>query len=233
MGRTINAQKTPPKKKAIQGVEWERRSPRGHKSSTREIEVNARKRGTGPQGRGGKTITREQQLSSSESSESESDEGDEGLDGLYGIKRMKMVSRDELMAVLHEKQRTIKKTSGSAFVEEQVTFKQEESMRWSGEEINFADSVNSFVREFLFPWYKFLREGWQNYEPDKKNSLSSMCLRKLSLPEGSDTADIWERVIMPSIQMKYINIKGNMNNDLKKIYRSMSDILFENRRVFN
>ena len=38
---------------------------------------------------------------------------------------------------------------------------------------------------------------------------------------------------VPSIQMKYINIKGNMNNDLKKIYMSMSDILFENRRVFN
>ena len=58
-------------------------------------------------------------------------------------------------------------------------------------------------------------------------------MRKLSLPEGSDTADIWERVIVPSIQMKYINIKGNMNNDLKKIFMIMSDILFENRRVFN
>jgi len=98
-------------------------------------------------------------------------------------------------------------------------------MRWSGEEINFADSVNSFVREFLFPRYKFLRKGWQNHEPDKKNSLSSMCLRKLSLPEGSETDDIWERVIVPSIQMKYINIKGNMNNDLKKIYLSMMIIV--------
>jgi len=105
-------------------------------------------------------------------------------------------------------------------------------MRWSGEKINFADSVNTFVWEFLFPQYKFLREGWQNYEPDKTNSLSSMCLRKLSLPEGSNTADIWERVIVPSIQMKYINIKGNMNNDLKKIYMSMSDILFETGCVF-
>ena len=237
MGRTINAQKTPPKKKAIQGVEWERRSPRGHKSSTREIEVNARKRGTGPQGRGGKTITREQQLSSSESSESESDQGDEGLDGLYGIKRTKMVSRDELLAMLREKERTIKKLQAEVHSLRNKSRPNKkslrESMRWSGEEINFADSVNCFVREFLFPRYKFLREGWQNYEPDKKNSLSSMCLRKLSLPEGSDTVDIWERVIVPSIQMKYINIKGNMNNDLKKIYMSMSDILFENRRVFN
>jgi len=107
-------------------------------------------------------------------------------------------------------------------------------MRWSGEEINFADSVNTFVQEFLFPRYKFLREGWQNYEPDKKNSLSSMCLCRLSLPEGSDTEDTtWERVIVPSIQMKYINIKGNMNNDLKKIYISMNVILFENNCVLN
>ncbi len=48
-----------------------------------------------------------------------------------------------------------------------------------------------------------------------------MCLRKLSLPEGSKADDIWERVIVPSIQMKYVNIKGNMNNDLEKIFLSM------------
>ncbi len=48
-----------------------------------------------------------------------------------------------------------------------------------------------------------------------------MWLRKLSLPEGSEADDIWERVIVPSIQMKYVNIKGNMNNDLKNIFLSM------------
>jgi hypothetical protein len=102
-------------------------------------------------------------------------------------------------------------------------------MRWSGKELNFADTVNAFVREFLFPRYKFLRGGWQNYERHKRNSLSLMCLRKLSLPEGSNTEDIWERVIVPSIQMKYVNIKGNMNNDLKRIiFMSMFVIQFEN-----
>ena len=100
-------------------------------------------------------------------------------------------------------------------------------MRWSSEEINFTDSINTFVQVFLFLRYKFLREGWQNYQPDKKNSLSSMCLCRLLLPEGSNTDDIWERVIVPSIQMKYINIKGNMNNDLKKIYMSVSCILYD------
>ena len=96
-------------------------------------------------------ITREQQLSWSESSESESDEGDEGLDGLYGIKRTKRVSRDELLAMLREKLRTIKKVHLLRNKSRPNKKSLRESMRWSGEEINFAVSVNSFVREFLFP----------------------------------------------------------------------------------
>ncbi len=57
MGKTSKMQKTSPKKKATQGADYRRTSPRGHKSSG-EIEVNARKRGTGPVGRGGKMIAR-------------------------------------------------------------------------------------------------------------------------------------------------------------------------------
>ena len=238
MGKTSNTLKTPPKKKANKAVEYRRSSPRGHKSSSREIEVNARKRGTGPEGRGGKKIPRQQQSSSSsESSESESEEGDEGFDGLCGMKKAKITTRDELLDMLREKERTIKKLQAEVHSLRNKSRPNKkdlrESMRWSGEEINFTDRVNTFVREFLFPRYKFLRGGWQKYEQDKRNSLSSMCLRRLSLPEGSDTEDIWERVIVPSIQMKYVNIKGNMNNDLKKIYISMSVILFENRCVLN
>ena len=238
MGKTSNTQKTPPKKKATQGADYRRTSPRGHKSSG-EIEVNARKRGTGPVGWGGKMIARPPQSSSSSESsasefESESEEEEEDFDGLRGTKRAKMSTRDELVERLREKERTIKKLQ-----EEVHSLRRNKSrpnkkdirerMKWSGEEINFADSVNTFVREFLFPRYKFLGGGWQNYERDKRNSLSSMCLRRLSLPEGSDTKDIWERVIVPTIQMKYVNIKGNMNNDIKKIYISMFVILFENR----
>jgi len=148
-----------------------------------------------------------------------------------------MTTRDELIDMLREKERMIKKLQAEnhSLRNKSRPNKKDlrDSLKWSGEEINFADSVNTFVREFLFPRYKFLRHGWQNYEPDRNYSLSSMCLRRLSIPEGSDAADIWERVIVPSIQMKYTNIKGNMNNDLKKIYMSMSYIRFRNRRVSN
>ncbi len=31
---------------------------------------------------------------------------------------------------------------------------------WDGEEANFADSVSSFTKEYLFPHFKFLKDGW-------------------------------------------------------------------------
>jgi hypothetical protein len=30
---------------------------------------------------------------------------------------------------------------------------------WNGKEANFADSVSSFVKEYLFPRFKFLKDG--------------------------------------------------------------------------
>ena len=117
MGKTSNTLKTPPKKKANKAVEYRRSSPRGHKSSSREIEVNTRKRGTGPEGRGGKKISRKQHSSSSsESSESESEEEDEGFDGLCEMKKAKMTTRDELLDMLREKDRTIKKLQGDSAI---------------------------------------------------------------------------------------------------------------------
>jgi hypothetical protein len=75
MGKTQKPPKTPPKKKATQGLENRRKSPRGHKSSSGEIEVNARKRVTGLVGRGGKMIARLPQSLELESvAESESEE---------------------------------------------------------------------------------------------------------------------------------------------------------------
>jgi hypothetical protein len=82
----------------------------------------------------------------------------------------------------------------------------QEDYQWTGEEINFSDTVNQFCKSFLFPKYKFLKEGWPDYQLDRKNSLYSLCMQNLKIPEGTKAEDIWERVIVPSIRMKYINI---------------------------
>ncbi len=46
----------------------------------------------------------------------------------------------------------------------------QEIMKWLGEEINFSESINTFVREFLLPRYKFLPWNWMNLQMDCKVS---------------------------------------------------------------
>ena len=92
---------------------------------------------------------------------------------------------------------------------------------WTGEEINFVKDINDFCKDRLYPKEKFLRKNWQEYLPNDRSSLCSLCMKHLSIPEGSDPMNIWDRVID-----KYQSMKCNMNNKIKSIYMSMR-ILFE------
>ena len=96
-----------------------------------------------------------------------------------------------------------------------------EEYQWTGEETNFAETVNHFCKNFLFPRYKFLKDGWQDVLPERLTSLYLLCMQKLKIPEGADKRDVWERVIVPSIRMKYTNLKCSLNNNIKLICLSM------------
>jgi hypothetical protein len=90
---------------------------------------------------------------------------------------------------------------------------------WTGEETNYADSVAQFCRGLLLPKYKFLKKGWNEYD-DSRSSLSSLVKRNVTTPEGANYESIWERVVVPTIRLKYINIKCNLHNEIKYAYES-------------
>ncbi len=96
-----------------------------------------------------------------------------------------------------------------------------EEYQWTREETNLDETVNHFCKNFLFLRYKFLKDGWQDVLPERPTSLYSLCMQKLKIPKRADKRDIWERVIVPSIRMKYSNMKCNLNNDIKSIFLSM------------
>jgi hypothetical protein len=100
-------------------------------------------------------------------------------------------------------------------------------LKWTGEETNFAETVNHFCRNFHLSRFKFLKDGWNEILPDKKNSLYLLCMRRLMIPEGADERDIWERVVVPSIgrKYKYQHMKCNLNKDIKSIYMSVMTCL--------
>ena len=82
---------------------------------------------------------------------------------------------------------------------------------WDGTEANFADLVLTFIKEWLFPRYKFLKGGWMEYD-NGPDSLLSFVRGKVKFPEGEDYRDQWERVICTTIQTKYVKIRCNLNN---------------------
>jgi len=92
---------------------------------------------------------------------------------------------------------------------------------WNGEEANFSDKVSHWCKEFLFPRYKFLNDGWMKYS-DGPESLSSFVRRKLKMEQDNNFREQWERVICPTIQMKYVTIRCNLNNEVRKAYKGKS-----------
>jgi hypothetical protein len=82
-----------------------------------------------------------------------------------------------------------------------------------------VDSVSSFVNEYMFPGYKFLKDGWMEYD-DKPESLLSFVQGKVNIPEGAYYKDQWERVICPTIHTKYVTIRCNLGYEIQKTYKS-------------
>jgi hypothetical protein len=101
---------------------------------------------------------------------------------------------------------------------------------WVGKEANFSDSVLSFVKEYLFPCFEFLKDGWM--ENDKgQDSISTFVQGKVQIPEGTEYKVQWERVICPTIQAKYATIRCNLNKEIQRTYTSkfiqMRTMLFQ------
>ncbi len=90
---------------------------------------------------------------------------------------------------------------------------------WDGKEANFADSVSSFVKEYLFPCFKFFKDEWMDYDKGQ-DSFSTFVQGKVQIPEGAEYKDQWERVICQTIQAKYITIRCNLNNEIQRTYKS-------------
>ncbi len=87
-----------------------------------------------------------------------------------------------------------------------------------GVESNYADIITKFCKTFLLPRYKFLKEGWHEYDPNRSDSLLSLVKWKVAIPESTDNEGLWERVVVPTNWLNFINMKCNLNNEIKKVY---------------
>ncbi len=59
---------------------------------------------------------------------------------------------------------------------------------WDGKEANFADSGLSFVKEYLFQSFKFLKDGWMEYDKGQ-DSFSTFVQGKVQIPDRAEYND--------------------------------------------
>jgi hypothetical protein len=97
---------------------------------------------------------------------------------------------------------------------------------WTFDKANLANKINNFSRDVMFPCYKFLKEGWQDYELSNKKSLSHLVGQKMIdtyqnmriLTSGREFENQWERVYVPVIKKKYQNMRNNIGNNIRETY---------------
>ncbi len=86
---------------------------------------------------------------------------------------------------------------------------------WTFDKANLANKINNFSKDVMFPRYKFLKEGWQDYELSNEKSLSHFVGQKMAdtyqnmriLTSGREFKDQWERVYVPVIEKKYTTLE--------------------------
>ncbi len=97
---------------------------------------------------------------------------------------------------------------------------------WTFDKANLANKINNFSRDFMFPCYKFLKEGWRDYELSNETTFSYFVGQKMAdtyqnmriLTSGRDFEDQWERVYVPVIEKKYQNMRNNVGKNIRKTY---------------
>jgi hypothetical protein len=83
---------------------------------------------------------------------------------------------------------------------------------WDGKEANFADSDLSFVKEYLFPHYKFLKDGWMEYDNQPESLLTFVQGKVKSKKEWSTRINGRELYVQPFKQS--MSLWCNLNNEI-------------------
>ena len=161
----------------------------------------------------------------SDYSDNEYDDDGEYNDGGNDTRGRDRTENDLLRARCHELEKVVKSLCTEIRMKKSLFWQTKRQIRidydWDGEEANLSDKVSEWVKEYLFPRYKFLKEGWMEYS-DKNESLLSFVQRKMKMEQVDNFRGLWERVICPTIQMKYVTIRCNLNNEVRKAYKGKS-----------
>ena len=92
---------------------------------------------------------------------------------------------------------------------------------WTSQEAELSERISSFCGSHLFWRYKFLNDGWETYDKEDADSLSSFLKKKITAINISDDIyeEQWDRIYVPTICSKFKSLRCNLNNAIRGQYK--------------
>jgi hypothetical protein len=93
---------------------------------------------------------------------------------------------------------------------------------WTGEEANLSNKITEFCKDYPFPRYKFLKDGWQTYDPERDKSFCCFFGKNMAntykniriVTTGMQFEDEWDRIYVPALGLKYTHMRCNLGSNI-------------------
>ena len=92
-------------------------------------------------------------------------------------------------------------------------------LRASSKDLLISEEFSEFIVQYLFPRFKFLHDGWNVLDNSDRNSFSSVVKRHYPLKPGRDFDDDWSKIFVPSLAVKYTQLRCNVNNMIRDAFK--------------
>ena len=122
----------------------------------------------------------------------------------------------ELMR-LREEVKSLRAEKGVKMSMSKKTLRKE--LRALSKSLLISEEFSEFIVQYLFPRFKFLHDGWNELDNSDRNSFSSVVRRHYPLKPGRDFADDWLKIFVPSLAVKYTQLRCNVNNAIRDAFK--------------
>ena len=85
--------------------------------------------------------------------------------------------------------------------------------------VMISEELTEFIVQYLFPRFKFLHDSWDELDNSDRNSFSSVVRRHFPLNPGRNFDKDWTKILVPSIAVKYTQLRCNVNNMIREQFK--------------
>ena len=95
--------------------------------------------------------------------------------------------------------------------------------KWRTSDVANMHNLSMWLKNTLFPIYKFLPKKWWLCTPTKEKSLCARTGKVVETPVGCPPQQYWDKKVVSMVNKKYVEMRSNINGACRKEYMKSKD----------